>query len=68
LSVSINWRIFFIKRLRKTIGRLLEQNDWPMLEGLKKLQGVSIHLLRREKDYPDRERLSSRFQRFRAAY
>jgi putative restriction endonuclease len=48
--------------------QLLEQNDGPMLEGLKKLQGLSVHLPRREKDYPDRERLSSRFERFRAAY
>jgi putative restriction endonuclease len=36
--------------------------------GLKRLQGVSVHLPRREKDYPDRERLSLRFERFRAAY
>src|ERR1700733_3657499 len=48
--------------------QLLGQNDGPMLEGLKKLQGVSVHLPRREKDYPDRERLSLRFERFRAAY
>ena len=40
----------------------------PMLEGLKKLQGVSVHLPRRERDYPDRDRLSVRFERFRAAY
>jgi len=39
-----------------------------MLEGLKKLRGVSMHLPRRVKDYPDRDRLSLRFERFRAAY
>ena len=48
--------------------QLLEQNDGPMLEGLKKLQGVCVLLPRRTKDYPDRDRLSVRFERFRAAY
>jgi putative restriction endonuclease len=47
--------------------QLLEQNDGPMLEGLKKLQGVAVHVPRRAKDYPDQERLSFRFERFRAA-
>lgn len=37
--------------------QLLDQNDGPMLEGLKKLQGMSVHLPRRAKDYPDRDRL-----------
>jgi hypothetical protein len=45
-----------------------DQNDGPMLEALKKLQGVSVHLPKRPKDYPDRERLSLRFERFRAAH
>ena len=31
--------------------QLMDQNDGPMLEGLKKLQGVSVHLPRRAKDY-----------------
>jgi putative restriction endonuclease len=48
--------------------QLLDQNDGQMLEALKKLQGVSVHLPKRPKDYPDRERLSLRFERFRAAY
>jgi len=48
--------------------QLLGQNDGPMLEGLKKLQGVSVHLPKRTKDYPDRERLSMRFERFRTAF
>ena len=48
--------------------QLLDQNDGPMLEGLKKLEGVNVHLPRREKHYPDRERLASRFEQFRAAY
>jgi putative restriction endonuclease len=48
--------------------QLLGQNDGQMLEALKKLQGVSVHLPKRPKDYPDRERLSLRFERFRAAY
>ena len=48
--------------------QLLEQNDGRMLEGLKKLQGVNVHLPKRAKDYPDRDRLSLRFERFKAAY
>jgi putative restriction endonuclease len=48
--------------------QLLDQNDGPMLEALKKLQGVSVHLPKRPKDYPDRDRLSLRFERFKAAY
>jgi putative restriction endonuclease len=46
----------------------MADEEQPMLEGLKKLQGVSVHLPRRAKDYPDRDRLSLRFERFRAAY
>jgi hypothetical protein len=38
--------------------QLLDQNDGPMLEGLKKLQGVSVQLPWRAKG----------FERFRAAY
>jgi putative restriction endonuclease len=48
--------------------QLLDQNDGPMLEGLKELQGVTVHMPPRAKDYPDRDRLSLRFERFRAAY
>jgi putative restriction endonuclease len=47
--------------------QLLDQKDGPLLEGLKKLHGTDIHLPRRERDHPDRERLSLRFERFRAA-
>lgn len=47
--------------------RLLEQNDGPMLEGLKQLEGQPLHLPDRERDYPDRERLALRFERFRSA-
>ena len=32
--------------------QLLHQNDGRMLEGLKKLQGVRVHLPRRAKHYP----------------
>ena len=46
----------------------MADEEQPMLEGLKRLQGVSVHLPRRAKDYPDRDRLSLRFERFRAAY
>jgi putative restriction endonuclease len=46
--------------------RLLCQNDGPMLEVLKRLNGGSIHLPNRMKDQPDRDRLARRFERFKA--
>jgi putative restriction endonuclease len=48
-------------------GRLLEQRDGPMLEVLKRMNGETILLPRRMKDYPDRDRLAFRFERFRDA-
>ncbi len=47
-------------------GRLLDQNDGPMLEALKRLNGEAIHLPSRTKDRPDRDRLALRFERFKA--
>ncbi len=47
--------------------RLLVQKDGPMLESLKRLNGGVIHLPRRSKDHPDRDRLAVRFERFKAA-
>ena len=47
--------------------RLLGQNDGPMLEALKRLNGGAIHLPNRDKDRPDRDRLALRFERFKAA-
>lgn len=46
--------------------RLLIQNDGPMLESLKKLDGCLIRLPGRLRDYPDRNRLAMRFEDFRA--
>ena len=46
--------------------RLLDQNDGPMLEALKQLNGEALHLPNRVKDRPDRDRLAIRFERFRA--
>ena len=46
--------------------RLLDQHDGPMLEALKRLEGEILHLPSRERDYPDRDRLALRFERFRA--
>ena len=46
--------------------RLLRRNDGPMLEALKRLNGETIHLPARAKDYPDRNRLALRFERFMA--
>jgi putative restriction endonuclease len=47
--------------------RLLGQNDGPMLEALKRLNGGEIHLPGRDRDRPDRDRLALRFERFKAA-
>lgn len=47
-------------------NRLLDQNDGPMLESLKQLNGMTLHLPRRIKDRPDRDRLSMRFDQFKA--
>jgi putative restriction endonuclease len=47
-------------------GRLLELTDGPLLDTLKRLHGQSIHLPKREKDRPDRDRLALRFERFKA--
>jgi putative restriction endonuclease len=38
-----------------------------MLEALKRLNGGMIHLPARAKDWPDRDRLAQRYERFRAA-
>jgi putative restriction endonuclease len=46
--------------------RLLVQNDGPMLEALKRLNGGVIHLPKREMDRPDRDRLAQRFEKYRA--
>ena len=47
--------------------RLLRQNDGPMLDALKRLNGGTIHLPNRDNDRPDRDRLAFRFERFKAA-
>jgi len=46
--------------------RLLVQNDGPLLEALKRLNGGMIHLPTRAKDRPDRDRLAQRYERFKA--
>ena len=48
-------------------GRLLDQHDGPMLEALKQLDQGALHLPARARDYPDRDRLALRFERFKAA-
>lgn len=47
--------------------RLLVQRDGPMLEALKRLNGGTIHLPNRVRDYPDRDRLAQRFEQFKVA-
>lgn len=46
--------------------RLLSQNDGPILEALKRLQGNKLILPSREKDFPDRDRLAQRFTAFKS--
>ena len=46
--------------------RLLDQNDGPMLEALKQIDGEALRLPNRAKDRPDRDRLAIRFERFKA--
>lgn len=44
--------------------RILEQKDGPILEAIKSLNGQRLRLPDRRCDWPDRERLELRFQRF----
>lgn len=48
-------------------AKLLEKSDGPTLEAIKSLDGGNIHLPRRSKDYPDRDRLALRFEQFKTA-
>jgi putative restriction endonuclease len=45
--------------------RLLAQRDGPILEALKGLDGGWLHLPKRPKDHPDRDRLAARFESFK---
>ena len=45
--------------------RLLDQDDGPMLQALKQLDGSELHLPSRTRDYPDQDRLDRRFEVFR---
>ena len=46
--------------------QLMSQQDGPVLEALKALHGRVIHLPRRERDRPDRDRLAERFAIYRS--
>jgi putative restriction endonuclease len=46
--------------------RLLDKNDGPLLEVLKRLKGEMIRKPIRLQDHPDRDRLAMRFERFKA--
>jgi putative restriction endonuclease len=47
-------------------GRLLEDEDGPMLELLKGFHGQALHVPRSASLRPDRERLAERYDRFLA--
>lgn len=58
IGIDPDFRIHVAERLRL-------QRDGPVLEALKALHGASLHLPRRSKDRPDRDRLAQRFELFR---
>jgi putative restriction endonuclease len=60
LGVSPDYKVHLAQRL-------LEDEDGPMLDVLKRFQGEGIQLPRRTAWQPDRERLALRFERFNAA-
>ena len=60
IGIDPDYRLHVSERLRG-------QNDGPMLEALKALNGSKIHLPNRAKDQPDRDRLALRFERFKTA-
>ncbi len=45
--------------------RLLDQDDGPLLQALKQLDGSGLHLPSRTRDHPDQDRLDRRFEVFR---
>jgi putative restriction endonuclease len=46
--------------------RILDQEDGPTLEALKRLHSNRIYLPARDRDMPDRDRLAMRFEQFKA--
>lgn len=46
--------------------QLLSQNDGPMLEALKGIAGQDLRLPKRHIDWPDKDRLAQRFEKFKA--
>ncbi len=48
-------------------GKLLDERDGPMLEAIKQLNGRKLLLPGRPDDYPDQQRLESRFAEFKQA-
>jgi len=58
IGIDADYRVHVSKHL-------LGQKDGPMLEALKRVDGVAIRLPGRTKDYPDRDRLALRFERFK---
>ncbi len=59
VGVSADYRVHVARRL-------LDEDDGPMLDLLKRAHGVSIELPRSARSRPDRERLAARFERFSA--
>lgn len=57
IGIDANYRLHVSERL-------LDRKDGQMLEALKQLDGRTILLPDREKDYPDRDRLALRFEQF----
>ncbi len=51
----------------KVSEKLLEIKDGPVMETLKELSGLRLHLPKRKKDYPDQDRLEMRYEEFQKA-
>jgi putative restriction endonuclease len=60
IGIDPDYRIHVSERLRS-------MSDGPMPELLKSIHGGSLHLPSRDRDFPDRERLAMRFEKFKLA-
>ena len=59
IGIDSDYRVHVAERLRT-------QNDGPLLEALKRLHLSELRLPSRQRDWPDRDRLASRFETFQA--
>ncbi len=60
IGIDPDYRVHVSERLRRL-------NDGPILEAMKQLQDQKLNLPKNAKDYPDKDRLAVRYERFQAA-